>query len=270
MNIPDFQCECAFMECCQEFHDSDNIGNDFYEFVGHTSMREGIALAIAMGRQAEWFKPYQVSDYEAREVGDWKVGKFEVDVAGAFLHNRNEFDSGKMIVPGNYTGLYLRNDDDEHKPYEGWQIIMSDTPSEIMDHLEFIDKAYGRVLINGLGLGMVAHALLREDKNSCIEHIDIVECNQEVIDLVGHYFEGNSKVTIHHADAFEIQWPEDAYWHCAWSDLWYKINPDDYEQQNRLINKYKDRVLYHDCWMRRWIEGFLQWEKEKNESLRTS
>lgn len=262
MKIPKFQCECAFTECCQDTFDPELYESDFFDFVGRTSMRNGIQLAIEMGLAREWFKPYQVSDYEPRRVGDWEVYKFEVDDIGAFLHNNNEFDIGKWIVPGSYTGLLWHGNPDKERFPEG-QIIMSDTPSEILDHLEFIDRAYGRVLINGLGLGMVSHALLREDKESCIEHIDIVEYNQEVIDLVGHYFKDNPKVTIHHADAFTIEWPADAYWHCVWHDIWYTINPDDYKEQTELIQKYEHCSLWQDAWMRKWLEGFLAWERER-------
>lgn len=257
-NVPNFCCGNGFDPCCQDLHFSDN---DWYQYVGRTSLREGVAMAISAGHQNSWFKRYQVSDYEPRRVGDWAIQKFTVDDVGAFLHNHNEIDPGRWIVTGDYTSLVWYGDPEKPKGV----LVMSDTPAEIMDHTEFIDKAYGRVLINGLGIGMVAHALLHEDKRECIESIDIVEKNKEVIDLVSHYFKDEPKVTIHCADAFEMEWPEDAYWHCAWHDIWYYINPSDYPQMKQLMKKYRSRTLYQDCWTRRWLLGFIRWERARQE-----
>ncbi len=61
--------------------------------------------------------------------------------------NRNR----RYIEPGVYYKL----------TYKG-EVIMSNTPAEVNDHLPFIKKANGKVLIAGLGLGMVITELLKK------------------------------------------------------------------------------------------------------------
>lgn len=257
--VKPFKCDECFDPCCQF------VDRDWYDFVGNTTVRQGVAMAVQMGQALEWFKKYQVSDYEPRRVGDWEIYKFTVDPLDAAVHNALEYDPGRYIAPADYTSLIWHGHGNDER-FPAGQTIMSDTPSEIQDHIEFIDRAYGRVLINGLGIGMVAHSLLREEKRDCIEHIDIVEYNQEVIDLVGYYFRNDPKVTIHHADAFTAEWPEDAYWHCAWHDIWYEVNASDISEHRKLMARYRSRVEYQDCWMRRWYLGYLRWERQRDQA----
>lgn len=78
--------------------------------------------------------------------GDWKVARYTVTPQGAKMHNLHEMFNGRnrFINAGEYWGLFRDG-----------QIIMSNTPAEINDHYPFIKKAHGKVLIGGLGLGMV-------------------------------------------------------------------------------------------------------------------
>lgn len=107
-------------------------------------------------------KKYKVEISEGQS-GPWQIEKFEVSVADAKLHNlRCMFnchgDSG--IEPGTYTRLTWKG-----------SVIMSDTPSEIRDHMEFIYEAKGRILITGLGIGMVTAAVCAKDN---VEHVTVL------------------------------------------------------------------------------------------------
>jgi hypothetical protein len=261
--IPEFQCDCMFDPCCKD------IEPDNYNYIGNTSLRENVHLFMQFDSLA-WFQPYQVN-YKARRVGDWEIYKYTVTDRDALVFNLNEVDAGRHIAPGNYTSLVWHGStevDDKGIPvFPAGQTIMSDSPAEISDHMEFIDRAYGRILINGLGLGVVANALLQDEKRDCIEHIDVVELNPEVIELVSYYFKDDPKITIHQGDAYTFEWPHDAYWHCAWHDIWYTINPDDLPLQDKLHNKYKNRVQWQDSWHRRWLLGFQAWLDAKEKEV---
>lgn len=71
---------------------------------------------------------------------------------------------------------------------EKGEIWMSDTPYEIDCIRPAIDVAHGNCLVSGLGIGLLPKYLsmfnLQGYKSKPITHMDIVELNQEVIDLV--------------------------------------------------------------------------------------
>jgi len=107
----------------------------------------------------DW-KQYQVSIPEGQS-GQWGVEIFEAK-PNLVQEIRCSMD-GRHYVPGQYTRLvYGRNHN----------VIMSDTPDEIMDHMAPIERASGRILINGLGLGMVVKAVLA---NPNVTSVDVVE-----------------------------------------------------------------------------------------------
>lgn len=149
--------------------------------------------------------------------------------------------AGRSIRPGTYTKLT----DDGH-------FWMSDTPAERRDHVPAVNKIESlqakRILINGLGLGMVLQAALSFDH---VEHVDVVEIDKRVIDLVGPHYTKDPRVTIHHADAFEQarQWPKGSRWDVVWSDIWPTINTDDLPDHFKLAYTYGRRSSWHGAWV---------------------
>lgn len=138
---------------------------------------------------------YKVNIPEGKS-GDWEVKKFTVSEDDAKWDALRSIGRGGRYTPtGTYTSL-TRNG----------QVIMSDTPNEIQDHLEFIRRAKGKVLINGLGLGMVLKAVL--DKSE-VEYVTVIEKSPHVISLVAPYFQVNyeNKVKIIWADAYTYKSP---------------------------------------------------------------
>lgn len=181
------------------------------------------------------YKGYSKVVIPEGESGDVAVRRFEIPERGDLASLRMELE-GRGTPPGEYTML-TRNG----------RLWMSDTHAEFMDGLHFISKAKrlgGRVLVNGLGLGVVLGHLLEEDS---IEHIDVVEIDEDVIRLVAPSFE-DGRVTVHHADAFAIRWPKGTEWQSAWHDVWQNICCDDLKEHERLTRKYRGRVEYQECW----------------------
>lgn len=148
---------------------------------------------------------------------------------------------GRSIRPGSYTKL----------TGDG-RFWMSDTPAEKRDHVLAVDKIESlkakRVLINGLGLGMVLQATLSFDH---VEHVDVVEVDERVIKLVGPHYLKDPRVTIHHADAFEQarHWPRGMRWDVVWSDIWPDIDADDLPDHFRLAYTYNRRSEWHGLWV---------------------
>jgi len=62
------------------------------------------------------------------------------------------------------------------------KVVMTDEPINWLGMQALAEHSKGKVLTAGLGLGLLVHALLRNDK---VTRVDVVEINQDVIQLVG-------------------------------------------------------------------------------------
>jgi hypothetical protein len=129
-------------------------------------------------------------------------------------------DKKLVEVPaGSYTYLMHLNEEKMHIEPPG-EVVMTDTPDELKTHLEFMLRAFGEVLVTGLGLGCVVRGLLQ---NPAVGKITVVERSFEVLKLVGQYMPKDPRILIVLADA--LKWVPLAVdhghkWDCAWHDLW--------------------------------------------------
>ncbi len=163
--------------------------------------------------------------------------------------------------PGTYTGLVLNG-----------RLWMSDTDAEKRDHMPALRQMainrVERVLINGLGLGMVLKAALTFDH---VKHVDVVEIDERVLRLVGSHYAKDPRVHLHHADAYEqaTKWPKGTTWDVAWSDIWPDASTDNLPSMTRLRRSYGRRTLWHDCWLRPELVVLRRKEQqdEKNRML---
>jgi len=150
------------------------------------------------------------------------------------------------IQPGTYTELR-----------RGSTLVMSDTPSEIRDHMDFVRCARGNVLVTGLGLGIVTNALALKD---CVDHVTVIEKSADVIKLVGPFFKDNPKVTLINADAYTWRPAKGTpKFDAAWHDIWDTIC----ESNRKLMTKLRRRYC-------RWVEAGMQqcWSQEQLDCMR--
>lgn len=172
--------------------------------------------------------------------GNWSVESFTVSKEDEkFEQLRAAISSssrGRYTPAGTYKALKCNN-----------KTIMSNTPDEIRDFRYFIHKATGKVLVNGLGLGVILKALV--DKPD-IEHVTVIEISQDVINLVGPTFKDNPKVTIIHADAFTYKPPKGVRYNAVWNDIWDDICIDNLESMSKLHRKYGKKTDFQDSWGR--------------------
>lgn len=145
------------------------------------------------------------------ESGLWYVVKVEVPRA---LEAPKQ---GRMVtIPaGRYTELFRWTDSTLHLVGE---LVMTDKPDELCTHLDFMLRAWGRVLVTGLGLGCCVRGLLA---NPNVEHVTVIENSPDVLRLVAPHMP-KDRVTIIEAEA--VAWTK-AHGHgggfdCAWHDLW--------------------------------------------------
>ena len=189
-------------------------------------------------------------------AGNWKVVKFTVSPRDAELSTvRSMFsftDGGRSVPEGTYTGLY-----------HGGTIVMSDTPSEIRDHLGAVYKAKGKCLVNGLGLGMVAAAMLSKPE---VTHVTVIDISPEVIQLVGTTLKERygDRLTIIQADAYTWQPPKGEVYDVAWHDIWNDLCEDNLPLMAKLHRKYGKRCGWQGSWGKELCLYHRQRDKRSN------
>ena len=174
--------------------------------------------------------------------GDWRVERFEIDEMGARLANLRMTFQGhgyRAVQPGVFTRLV------RGKP-PGGTTVMSDTRAELMDHYEPISMAAGNVLINGLGLGIVAQACLRKSE---VSSVTVIEQSPDVINLVVPHI-ANDRLAVIRADALTWNPPKGSRYAMVWHDIWDNICSDNLEQMKLLHRRYGRRTDWQGSWCR--------------------
>lgn len=188
--------------------------------------------------------------------GIWKVSKFTVSDEDA-KHDafRAMFSGGGMgrsTPPGTYTSLH-----------RGGTLIMSDTPDEIRDHRGFIRSATGRVLIAGLGIGMVMGAVaMKPDVTS----VTVIEKSEDVIKLVADHYLAKPyghKLDIVCADIFQWKPDRGTTYDWGWMDVWDNLCTDNLKEMTQLARKYSRSVKNKGYWGK----GLLQYRKTQERRM---
>lgn len=207
---------------------------------------------------SDTYKKYQVH-WEPNQVGDWELTRHDIprDDYQRLYYVFNSTPPSLERDPGYGEITALR--------HQG-RVWMSDTRAEIMEHAPLLDRLWfldsididTSVLINGLGLGMAVNAVLLHGAT----HVDVVELSKEVIEIVGPNFADDPRVTIHHADAFEITWPRGTRWTLAWHDIWPDIDSNNLPQMRRLHERYRRRTEWQGSWQR---DGCLRVKRNQDQ-----
>ena len=193
-----------------------------------------------------WTETYKVPDVPDGESGGWKIDTFSVSEDEAKL---DRVMSGfRAVRPGTYKRLS-----------RGKTVVMSDTPSELRDHLWLFQmmKEADSALIHGLGIGCAVNAAIMHG----VKTIDVVELSPDVIELVGpHYLakaaSAGVDLTIHEGDALTYRFPVGRRWGIAWHDIWDFISEENLEGMKLLHRRYGRRVDWQGSWARELIGAF--------------
>lgn len=204
-------------------------------------------------KEPDWLAQHKVS-LPCRRKGIAKVSRYTVSRKRAeeinwriVLHSEDR----AWAYPGRYTGLTVDG-----------IMVMSDEAKEIADHLPFIAKAHGRVLLTGLGIGMCLQALLRKPE---VEHVTVVELSADVLALVsGHYVSmfGADRFSAINADAFAWQPPFGSRFDYAFHDIWPVAYGGFWPQHERLFDHYAPHVREQESWRGEWMRARWQTELE--------
>lgn len=211
---------------------------------------------MALKDRPDWRAAARGDSLQMGETEHWALERFEISKERHGLQMALSMmgGGGRGSTPfGTYTRLV-------RKP---GTIVMSDTRDEINDLSElfwaFPDGPAGRIVVNGLGMGCVIRGLLLYP---AVTHVDVVEYDAEVIELVGSQIT-DPRVTIHHGDAFTYQWPKGTTWDMAWHDVWDTLSTDNLSDEQSAwpgtYAKLNRRYARRARWQGAWGQGWLKW-----------
>lgn len=190
-------------------------------------------------------REYQVQDFLPEgQAGDYRIERFEV------TGKEWQGFTPRHVPAGTYTRLMRGN-----------TVVMSDTPDEWRDHCGFVAVAEGRVLVAGLGIGMVVRALLRKPE---VTHVTVVELSPEVIGLTAPHLKAlyGDKLEVVQGDILEWKPPKDARWDCGWYDIWDDITSENLDDMKRLHRRFGTKVKYQASWARGLCERQARSERQ--------
>jgi hypothetical protein len=177
------------------------------------------------------------------EKGSAKIKHFEMTKEeSSFTLIRAFRDPMSYCPPGKYAKLVIDG-----------QIVMSDTKMERDSNHRIGSQSHGKVLIAGLGIGMVLTAVLKRKE---VKSVIVIEKNADVIDLVSPHFK-HRKLSIFNADIFE--WKPTQKFDTIYFDIWPDINTDNLDDIAKLHRRFS-RYLNRDnpeSWIDSWQRDFL-------------
>ena len=217
--------------------------------------------------------------------GKWSIEHFEVGKQDAAFEALRSVvtGSGRGVREGKYTALKYNE-----------RVIMSDTPDEMRDHSTAISEAErrgGHVLINGLGLGMVAAAMLDAEVRcpkcqqyphhgdcNCVhvagepnfqfsvDKVTVIENSPDVIALVGptlmkRYSSLLPRLEIIEADAFTYKPPKGIRYSVVWHDIWPDLCTDNLKTIGTLHRRYGRRCDWQGSWGKELLHHHRRQEK---------
>lgn len=173
------------------------------------------------------------------ESGNWRVETFTISQEDAALANiRAIRDRWARVEPGTYKRLMRGN-----------TVVMSNTRMEVLTNAAIIRAAHGRVLLNGLGLGMVLTAILAKER---VEAVRVIEKSEDVLRLVAPSFAHDPRVEIIHADALTYKSAPGERFNAVWHDIFDNICADNLPTMHTLHRKYGRRCDWQESWAR-WL-----------------
>lgn len=208
-----------------------------------------------------WF-PAVADRVPCGEQGIAKVDRVTITESAAKLANLRSSINGQrpQVIPGDFTRLLV-----------GGEIIMSDTLMEQTSNLEVVSQVkfhtahFGkcRILISGLGLGMILPPLLAAGAD-----VTVLEKHRDVIDLVAPYYfpleQHPAQLKIVHEDAFEWKVPRGLTWDLIYHDIWFNICDDNLNELATLKRRFARRLNRPRGKQWGWKEEDLRYERRRD------
>jgi hypothetical protein len=195
--------------------------------------------------------PYMTALVPEASLGEAKVTHFVIGRHESMMAAlRREY-----IPEGAYARLQV-----------GGRLVMSDTPMERRTNRSVVDHAHGRVLIAGLGLGMILPPILGKPE---VESVIVVERSADVVALIGPHF-ASPKLTLVVANVFDWKPARTDRFNCIYFDIWPDICTDNLTGINRLHRRFRPHLDRDDpgAWMGSWVHDELKARRRREQRER--
>ncbi len=203
---------------------------------------------------------YLKSDIPAGSSGDWCVEKFEVVGERTERPGSPPPPDCALRRPGTYTRLR-----------QGATVFMTDLYDEWWTQRIAIEQALhwgGRVLVAGLGLGLIVDSML--EAASPVERITVLELSPDVLRLSGPHLKARhgDRLELVQANAFDWEPPAGRPFSVVWHDIWPNPRAPEVESDmKRLETRYQGACRWHGCWPREylWVYDRVPWDRARPE-----
>lgn len=193
-------------------------------------------------------------DKPTETIGVATVSHFSVDKERAKFANLRSMINGEAsfmrLSAGDYVRLVVNG-----------ELMMSDTDMEKRTNAEFIENAKGRVMIAGLGIGLILENLREKIANGVVTSIVVYEKYQDVIDLVGHRYK-DLPIEIRCEDIMEYRPKKGEVYDTIYFDIWPTISTDNLDDMRKLHLRWKSHKT-KDAWMNSWLRDHLRRMKRR-------
>lgn len=193
-------------------------------------------------------------DKPTETIGVATVSRFSVDNERATFANLRSMVNGEAsfmrLSAGDYVRLVVNG-----------ELMMSDTDMEKRTNAEFIANAKGRVMIAGLGIGLILENLRDKIANGVVTSIVVYEKYQDVIDLVGHRYK-DLPIEIRCEDIMTYRPKKGEVYDTIYFDIWPTISTDNLDDMRKLHLRWKSHKT-KDAWMNSWMRDHLRRMKRR-------
>jgi len=162
-----------------------------------------------------------MKEFKTLTVREWKTVDYPVKSLGTASITKVKYGRGNTYLMEGVDGYELLKVTKTIIVTQlriNGKVVMVDDPMHWMGMKRLAEACKGRVLIGGLGLGLIHHHLVA---NKDVKSVDVVEINKDVIDLIKPLLPDDARVKIHHDDVFAYKWVHGDY-DTIILDLWVK------------------------------------------------
>jgi len=143
-------------------------------------------MGISIYKVERWKTP--VSNYPQKQLHNIRIAKKKYKRGLYYMEGVNGYDFFQVVKPITITILQERRE-------KRWHDWMVDDPLHTFGMMGLADNSEGKVLVAGLGLGIIVHYLVQNPK---VKQIDVVEINKNVIELIKPLLPKSRKLKIIH------------------------------------------------------------------------
>lgn len=198
------------------------------------------------------------SDIEtSKKVGIAEIKKrFISEEEASFANIRFQIDKNYLFLVNSGEYVVLKMD--------GFGVMMSDTQLERRSNIDFINKANGRVMIAGLGIGFIIENIRDKIESGEVTEVVIYEKYKDVIDLVSPYY-NDLNIKIIHKDIFEHKPEKNEIYDCIYFDIWESVCTDNLKEMEFLHRRWGKNLNKENPnkFIDSWLKKYLQKEKRK-------